>query len=188
MIAGLLGLLLGVGFAVLRERLDNTFRTLEQLEDKLGLPVLGVMPLLKGSDDVPERHAAREPRSGFAEAINHIRTGILFSDIDSPPKVIMVSSSQAGEGKTTLATNLAHAFSQLGRTALIEADLRKPRFSKIFHLKGGLGIMDLVAGQVGRQRCGNCTERESESLRLRCRDPAPESPRVPVLPFLRKGG
>lgn len=151
MIGAVLGLMLGIGFAILREKLDNTFRVSDQLESTLGLPVLGVVPLLRKLDknSFPERFFDEDNRSTFAEAINHIRTGVLFSDIDSPPKTVLVTSATSGEGKTTLSTNLAIAYAQLGRTLLIEADLRKPRFGEVFpETRNMPGLTDVVSGQT----------------------------------------
>jgi len=155
LISALVGLLLGIGFAVIRERLDNTFRTIEDLENRLALPVLGVMPLLKKleKNEIPERYVSTAPRSPFTESINHVRTGVLFSNIDHPPKVILVTSATASEGKTTLSNNLAFAFSNLGRTLLIEADLRKPRFGGLFPAEGSLGLTDLISGKDNLQAC-----------------------------------
>ena len=127
-IAVFIGLSIGVLIAFVREHLSNTFRTKEGVEERLGLPVLGVLPWIKaGSSEKAhiERKVLMEPRSPFAEAINEIRTAILFSHIDKPSKVVLVTSAVPGEGKTTLVSNLALAFCRRGRTLLIDADLRK---------------------------------------------------------------
>lgn len=144
--AAFLGLLLGVFIAFLRDRMDATFKLLEHAEAKLGLTGLGIVPLM-GKRDLPtiaERVGAATPHSPFAESINHIRTGVLFSNVDKPPQVVMVTSSVAGEGKTTLSSNLAHALSQLGRTLLVECDLRRPRLANIYDMEGDNGVTDLV--------------------------------------------
>ncbi len=144
------GLFFGILLAFVREHLDNTFKTPLDVEDKLKLPVLGIMPLLgksgKGKAQA-ERHFIAEPRSPFAESVNHIRTGVLFSNIDNPPKTVLVTSAMQGEGKTTLSSNLALSFSQLGPTLLIDADLRKPRVASIAGLDKESGLVDLVGGQ-----------------------------------------
>jgi len=113
------------------------------------------VPLLKklAKTNQPERHVGTAPRSPFAESINHIRTGILFSNIDHPPKVVLVTSATSAEGKTTLSNNLALAFSNLGRTLLIEADLRKPRFGGIFPAEDSRGLTDLVSGKDELKVC-----------------------------------
>ena len=109
------GLAIGVLLAWLREHIDNTYKTPEDVENHLGSPVLGVVPLLKKprlkGRVVPERHYILDPRSSFAESVNHIRTSILFSNFDKQPQIILATSAVQGEGKTTLSTNLSLAFS-----------------------------------------------------------------------------
>jgi capsular exopolysaccharide synthesis family protein len=172
MFYGSMGLLAALLLVFIREHLDNTFKNNEQLELRLKLPVLGVVPLLEGkrlfgnrgrraknsSDgtavDGPERHFLRESRSGFAEAINHIRTGISFSNVDDPPRIVLITSAVQGEGKTTLATNLAMSYAQLDKTLLIDADLRKPRLRSITPVaRSNGGLVDYVAGTQPMQDC-----------------------------------
>ncbi len=154
-VALLLGLFAGISLAFLREHLDNTFNLPEDVESKLKLPVLGMLPKLHGKDKKsPERHYLTDTRSSFAEAVNGIRTGILFSDIDNPPKAVLVTSAVPGEGKTTTSSNLALSFSQLGRTLLIDADMRKPSLGKTM---GGVsahaGLSNLISGQKKFHEC-----------------------------------
>ena len=149
MISVVLGLFLGTLLAFLREALDNTFKTTDTIEEKLGIPALGLTPLVKKGQNtsIPEKQFLTDPRSEFSENINHIRTGLLFSNIDHPPQVIMVTSSTASEGKTTLSINLAAALSQLDRTLLLEADLRKPSIANTMQISRTPGITDLIANQ-----------------------------------------
>lgn len=148
MVAGglVLGLLFGTVLAFVRDRMDTTFKVLEHAEARLNLTGLGIVPFLRRREipTIPERVVESSPHSPFAEAINHIRTGILFSDADNPPKVILVTSSTAGEGKTTFASNLACSFSQMGRTLLIEVDLRKPRVAAFYGIQTGGGLTDVA--------------------------------------------
>ena len=141
-----LGLLFGAFIAFVRDRMDTTFKVLEHVEEQLKLLGLGIVPMLRRKDieTVPERVVETTPHSPFSEAINHIRTGILFSDTDHPPQVVLVTSSTAGEGKTTFASNLARSFSQMGRTLLIEVDLRKPRVAGFYDIKTDGGVTDLA--------------------------------------------
>jgi capsular exopolysaccharide synthesis family protein len=145
--AFILGLFAGVVLAFLREVLGNVFRTPDQIEEQLHLPSLGVTPLVKKSKKsvVPEKQYIDDQRSTFAEAINGIRTGLLFSDIENPPQTVLITSTVGAEGKTTLAINLAVAFSQLDKTLLIELDLRKPAISKDLDLTGKLGLSDILS-------------------------------------------
>lgn len=169
---GLIGLFCGVLFSLFREQLHNTFRTNEDIEQKLALPVLGVVPMLdrKGKrldrgrsrkpvkkadqQSMPERHFLEDSKSAFSEAINHVRTGITYSDVDNPPQTILITSSVQGEGKTTLATNLALSFAHLGRTLLIDADLRKPRIEYVMGENAHAGgLVEYVAGIRTLQEC-----------------------------------
>jgi polysaccharide biosynthesis transport protein len=142
------GLFLGVVLAFLREALSNVFNTPDQIESELQIPSLGITPLVKNNKKsvAPEKQYIADQRSTFAEAINTIRTGLLFSDIDNPPKTVLITSTVGSEGKTTLAINLAVAFSQLDKTLLIELDLRKPAIAKDLGLSGKMGLSDILAG------------------------------------------
>lgn len=159
-----LGLFFGLFLAWLREKLDNTFHTPTQLESELGLPTLGAVPFLSRDDNrIGKRMARQQKRRGpfsveryyvhhgkspFAESINHIRTGILFSRAERVPKTVLISSAIQSEGKTTLAANLAFALSQMGDTLLIDADLRKPRVHQITTEGTAEGLVELLVGRV----------------------------------------
>lgn len=150
MISVVLGLGVGVALAFLRNHLDNTFKTKEDVENKLNLPVIGMIPKIRSkplNKNSSERLVLNEPRSPFAEAINDVRTAILFSRIDSPPKVVLITSPVPGEGKTNLALNLAMAFARRGRTLLVDADLRKGRLGSVLDLDDRPGLSDLLSGQ-----------------------------------------
>ena len=100
------GLFLGILLAFILEYLENTFRIPEDVENKLGLPLLSVLPMLPVSEKSPERHTFFGQESpAFVESLNSVRTGIMFANIDEPVKMIMVTSSIANEGKTTLSSN-----------------------------------------------------------------------------------
>ncbi len=159
-----IGTIVGVLIAFLREYTDNTFSSTDKVEEKLRLPVLGVVPLLKlkgrnkkrepaSELSIPERHYIHNSQSSFAEAINHIRTGVTYSNVDAPPRVVLISSAVQGEGKTTLATNLALSYAQLGPTLLIDADLRKPRVAQVTGVQQGVGLVDYVAGAEPLSEC-----------------------------------
>lgn len=151
MIALLMGAFLGVVIAFLREHLDNTFKTSEEIEKKLGLPAIGSVPKVLKKElkhSLPERMALAGATSAFSESINHIRTGVLLSNIDNPPQVIMMTSSIPAEGKTTSSSNLALSLSQMGKTLLLEVDLRKPRLKTFLAEKNVLGLTDYLAGRV----------------------------------------
>jgi len=144
------GIMFGVLFAFIRELMGNVFRTPDQLEQELALPSLGVTPLVKKKKGAvaPEKQYIADQRSTFAEAINTIRTGLIFSNIDNPPKSILITSTNGSEGKTTLAINLAVALSQMDKTLLIEMDLRKPAVGKDLGIKADMGLSDLLSGKT----------------------------------------
>ena len=141
--------------------MDNKFRFPEQAEQILGYPVLGALPLLrgrelsdaKGQPVAPEFFMATKPRSVFSEWINHIHTSIKYSDPDNTPRVIVVSSAMESEGKTTLVTNLALAFSRFGKTLLIDGDLRKPRLSRLSNSETRVGLTELIIGSASADEC-----------------------------------
>jgi capsular exopolysaccharide synthesis family protein len=143
-ISGVLGLFIGVLFAFLRESLDNTFKTTDTIEEKLGIPSLGLVPLVKEST-IPEKQFLTDPRSQFAENINNIRTGLLFTNIDHPPQVMMITSASGSEGKSTLAINLAASLGQLDRALLLEADLRQPSIASTLQVSRAPGLSDLLS-------------------------------------------
>lgn len=143
------GVFLGIVYSLAREFMDEVFRTPDDLERELGIPSLGVTPLIKqGKNDVAaEKQYMSDQRSTFSEAINTIRTGLLFSDIDNPPKTILITSTNGSEGKTTLAINLAVALSQLSKTLLIELDLRKPAIARDLGIEAKPGLSDLISNK-----------------------------------------
>jgi polysaccharide biosynthesis transport protein len=149
------GLGLGVGGAFAMEKLNAGFTTPRQVEDALGVPVLASVRrmdesklLSKDAKAVPlVFYHVHHPLSPFSEAIRTLRSGIHMSDVDRPPKVIQVTSSRPGEGKTTIAMSLAisAAFSGL-KVALVDADLRHPSLSRFFKLEREKGLVDLLIG------------------------------------------
>ncbi|MCP4056789.1 MAG: polysaccharide biosynthesis tyrosine autokinase [Pseudoalteromonas sp.] len=144
------GVFFGIVYAFTRELMGNVFRTPDQLEQELHLPSLGITPLVKkkNSKIPPEKQYIADQRSTFAEAINTIRTGLLFSNIDNPPKTVLITSTNGSEGKTTLAINLAVSLSQMDKTLLIEMDLRKPAVGKDLDITSDLGLSDLLSGNI----------------------------------------
>lgn len=150
---GLGGLALGIVLAFLRDQLDSTFKEPQQLERQLGLPLLGIIPELSRSRSIIEREYLKGALSPFTESINHIRTGLVYSDVDNPPKVILVTSSVKGEGKTTTSSNLALAYAQMGKTLLIDADLRRPRVHKVSDVESSSGLVNFVAGKAAISEC-----------------------------------
>jgi succinoglycan biosynthesis transport protein ExoP len=151
----LAGLGLGVGGAIAMEMLNAGFTTPRQVEDALGISVLASVGRLdkskllsKDGKAVPlVLYHVYYPLSPFSEAIRTLRSGIHMSDVDRPPKVIHVTSSRPGEGKTTIAISLAISAASAGlKVVLVDADLRHPSVSRFFKLERENGLVDLLTG------------------------------------------
>lgn len=149
------GIIVASIIALMLERVSTTVKSSEEVEDKLGLPVLAVLPLLSGgSEAAAGRHYLDVPGSVFSESIRSARTSILLSAIDQSSKTLLVTSSVPNEGKSAFAINLALAHAQTKKTLLIEADLRRP--SVVRHL--GLdptrpGLTSLFSGEANFLDC-----------------------------------
>ncbi len=143
-----LGLLLGIGFAFLREFLDRSIKSPEELELAAGAPVVGTIPPFKaGKDPVP---VARQPRTAVAEAFRKLRTNFAFLSVDREGVCCVVTSPEAADGKSTVAANLAIALAQAGqRVAIVDADLRKPTLHKVFGLHQRVGTTTVLLDQAG---------------------------------------
>ncbi len=146
LLAALCGLLLAVGIAFLVDYLDDTVKSPEDVAEVAGIPTLGVIARIK-----PEkgRHkdcaTLSDPRAPASEAFRTLRTNLGFASVDAPLRAILVTSAVPGEGKTTVACNLAVAFAQAGkRVYLVDADLRRPGVHLTFQLPNVMGLSRLL--------------------------------------------
>jgi succinoglycan biosynthesis transport protein ExoP len=145
-LAGLLGIVLGLGLAFLAEALDRHVRSEHELEEALGLPLLARIPkpprkLQKTNDLV----MLKEPGSVDAEMFRKLRTSMEFVSIDGSERTIMVTSPVAKEGKSTTVANLAIALARAQRNVvLVDLDLRAPFVSRLFHVGSRPGITDVA--------------------------------------------
>jgi succinoglycan biosynthesis transport protein ExoP len=143
-----LGLIAGAAGSLLRERLDRTIRSAEQMQELTGRSVLGA---LVEDADLEGEHVLSDTSefSGTAEAYRQVRTNLQFIDVDNPARTVVVTSSLPGDGKTTVAVNLALVLAQSGaRVVLIEADLRRPRVVSYLGMISGAGLSNVLAGDA----------------------------------------
>ena len=156
-------IMVGVFAAFGIERLDVGFRTGEQVEKLTQIPVLGLSPDLETGES-PQDIVVRRPVSSFAEAIRSIRTALRYSDVDNPPKVVMVTSSLPDEGKTTFALSLARSVARAGGKALlIDCDLRRPSVAKFFNDDVDPGLLALFDDKVSKADKANAIKVDEES-------------------------
>ncbi len=154
-IAGFLAGLFAVFLTLLLNALNNTFKSTDEIESKLNLPVLGLLPIVKANTRrMIVEHYIDKTDKPFMESVKTIRTGIMLSGIDNPHKVLVVTSSIPGEGKTTVSTNLAISLGEMENTLLIEADMRRPTMAKTFDLPVGTpGLANLIANTADYDDC-----------------------------------
>jgi tyrosine-protein kinase Etk/Wzc len=148
LIMGLLvGLALGVGTVFLREQLDTSVKSPEDVE-QLGIPVLGVIPRMDlGRKGVRMPVTDSSPRAPASEAYRDLRTSLRFSATEGPMKSLVVTSAGPREGKSMTVANLAVVMAQAGqKVLLVDTDLRRPVMHNIFGLKREPGLTEVVAG------------------------------------------
>lgn len=176
MMAFALSLAAGIGVAFLLEQLSSTIRSSSEVEDKIGLPMLGSVPMLSSRASKEAATAVlAEQEKGFGEAIRTIRTGLSLSDLDDPSKVILVTSSIVGEGKSTVAMNLALAFAKVERVLLIDGDMRRPSIARELNLdRSTPGLPELLASEANLNKC--ITFRDDFSLEILKTGSAPLDP------------
>lgn len=149
LISGLLvGIAIGVVGAILRDALDNTVKTAQQLSDTARVATIGVIPF---DPDISRTGSFRPSwtSSKASEAFRQLRTNLLYVDVDAPPRVILVTSPNEGEGKSTSVVNLGIAMASVGsRVLLIEADLRKPKLSEMLGMPSSVGLSTVLAGRA----------------------------------------
>lgn len=177
------GLLLGLAYAVVRSQLDKRIRRIEDVEATVQLPVLGSIPeatlLRHDKQSLTPIAVSEESGAGSsptAESFRKLRTNLAFMDVDNPPRVIVMTSPQQSDGKSTLAANLAAAIAATGeRVTLIDADLRRPTVAQAFGLVEGVGVTDVLVGRLTAAEALQSHE-EFASLRVMAAGTRPPNP------------
>ena len=150
-VAFLVSLMIGMAIALLLEFFNNTIKTPDDIETKLGRSVLGILPTVdlksESLKDVYQYYVDKG-KSNYAEAVRSIRTSLILSSLDTNQKVIAVTSSVPGEGKTSTSLSLAFAFGSMEKVLLIDADMRRPSIGKVLGSSSvnRPGLSSVVAG------------------------------------------
>jgi capsular exopolysaccharide synthesis family protein len=187
-IGGVLGILVGIGLAYVIDLADKSFRTPDEIRGQLRLPVIGHIPVMDPTSTrrrkkstaavskVDEMVACfHRPRSTVAEAYRSVRTALYFGTKGEQHKVLQVTSADAGDGKTTLVSNLAVSFAQSGKKiCLVDADFRRSRLHSLFGVDNAVGMSSVMAGQAELPDAIHATEVENLSV-LPC-GPRPSNP------------
>ncbi|VAX34279.1 Tyrosine-protein kinase, partial [hydrothermal vent metagenome] len=157
LLAVMVGLMSGVGFAFFFDYLDNSIKTPRDVEERLGLPVFGHIPLvqteepkknLSGTNSNTGLITLDSTKSIVAESFRSLRTNLQFAVLEKRGRVFHFTSTMQGEGKTTITANLGVTLALMGsRTLIIDLDLRKPRIHHIFGISREPGITHLLAGK-----------------------------------------
>ena len=141
------GLMVGALVALMRESTDHTFRRSDEIEQATGLPVIAMVPDLKGMTQ-PTVHVLRKPVSGFSESLRKIYVGLQLSEAAQPPKTVMVSSATPAEGKSVIVASLARLLARNGkRVMVIDCDWRAPTMHRVFQRSDKNGLASLLADE-----------------------------------------
>jgi len=159
-LAALASLVLSMLMAFLYEQMDDTIKSTNDVEHKLGMKLLGILPLVKGgmfktAQSLPLNPAEIPDTKGtFSEAVNTVRTALCMDDGERTRKVIVVTSSVPGEGKSTAAINLAYSLAQLERVLLVDCDMRRPTVAKAAGFdKNVPGLSNLITNTAPAREC-----------------------------------
>jgi exopolysaccharide transport family protein len=152
------GLMLGFVLAFMAERLDSGFRTAAQVEALFGLPVIATVPELKAASGTAANAADTvidNPMSSFSEAIRGLQLGLTLAHIDQQPKVVVVTSSVPGEGKTILAISLARVAARGGlKVVIVDGDLRRPNVLTAMGIAApAAGLIEALTGKMPLDQC-----------------------------------
>jgi polysaccharide biosynthesis transport protein len=190
MIALVLSLIAGIGLAFLLDFLDDTIKSVDDISRYINLPSLALIPAARSdkprlragqaSADPAETTAlamVRDVRSPIAEAYRHLRTSLLLSSAGTPPRTILVTSSQPSEGKTTTAINTAFILAQTGvEVLIIDCDLRRPRLHAHFNMPNARGLTNALSGDASEIDNLIQTCEQAPNLKVLTSGPMPPNP------------
>ncbi|MGH9906591.1 MAG: GumC family protein, partial [Pyrinomonadaceae bacterium] len=189
-IAFLLSLAAGIGLAFLLDFLDDTVKSVEDVDRYLHLPALALIPAGRdrgrlgiagmAPSAAPSNTTALamvdDARSAIAESYRHLRTSLLLSSAGQPPKTILITSSQPSEGKTTTAINTAFMLAQTGADVLIvDCDLRRPRLHAHFEAPNGRGLTNWLSGETDLDSLVQTYDKQ-HNLKFLTSGPVPPNP------------
>jgi capsular exopolysaccharide synthesis family protein len=151
-----LGLLIGLGYALVRHQFDRRLKSSEEVEKRFGTPVIGMIPQSSSMRQSDGRELAlavtgslSSSNASTAEGFRKLRTNLAYMDVDHPPRIIVVTSPKQSDGKSTVAANLAAAIAIGGQTVtLIDGDLRRPTVADSLAIVDGAGLTDVLVGRV----------------------------------------
>ncbi len=171
----ILGLFGGIGLAFFFEYLDNTVKTPEDVEEKFNIPVISTIDLIKDKKQTVVQNVMGDASSLIAESFKGMRTAVLLSSADNPPKVLLVSSFTPGEGKSSISAGLAMSLAHAGKKVLlIDADMRRPVQHKNFNFQNTSGLSSFLAGVTNETEIK--MEQPVENLYLITSGPVPPNP------------
>ena len=170
----IVGLFGGIGLTFFFDYLDNTIKSPDDVETRLGLAVLGMVPLLHAKEGNIEEIFLKKPQAAFSEHYKNLRTALLLSSASKPPQNILVTSMGPEEGKTVTSLNLALTIAESDYSVvLIDSDLRKPRIHTIFGLNNAKGLSTYLAGTSSSI---NIIKGPKENLSIITAGPLPPNP------------
>lgn len=145
---------IGTGLALLLERLNQSVRLSSEIEEMTGIPVVGVIPLVRGWRTTPEQYVLNNPRSLFSDALHRVYAAFHLSRVDQEAvKVLMVTSATASEGKTSFCVSLARSLAMRDlRVLVIDADMHRARVASAFGAQVEATISDVVSGHVSLEQ------------------------------------
>jgi capsular exopolysaccharide synthesis family protein len=173
-VGSILSCMFGLALAFVREGFDNTVRTPDDIKTATGLTSLAMLPKVSVQGELgnpingqlrnnrnsnpmtliaeSSRFQGLQPHTEGAEAVRNLRTALCYSHAGVLPQVTLVTSPSAKEGKTTVSINLATALAQIGKTCLLEGDLRKPTLAQTFQLPTNIGLVQVLDGDISYER------------------------------------